>query len=62
MGGCVIMDDFLECLDIVDAIEEHGGYDTVRVFLASVMCDNQRAYENVLNGRIHGRSVKEIIK
>lgn len=56
------MDDFLECLDIVDAIEEHGGYDTVRVFLASVMWDNQRAYDNVLNGRIRGRSVKEIIK
>ena len=55
------MKDLLECLNIVDEIEEKGGYDTVRIFLASVMYENPVAFENVLDGRIHGETVREII-
>ena len=55
------MKDFHECLNIVDEIEEKGGYDTVRIFLASVMYDNPVVFENVLDGSIQGETVREII-
>ena len=54
------MDDFIKCLNIVDEIIEKGGHETVRIFLASVMYDNPQVYENVLNGRIYWKTVREI--
>ena len=56
-----MINDIIKCLKIVEKISDEGGCDTVGIYLACVMKDNPEAYEQVLNSRIHGKKVKDII-